>query len=43
MTSITLAMGQNLPVVVFSLRGKGNILKVVTEQNVGTLISGEKK
>jgi uridylate kinase len=43
MTSITLAMGQNLPVVVFSLRGKGNILKVVTEQNIGTLISGETK
>ncbi len=43
MTSITLAMGQNLPVVVFSLRGRGNILKVVTEQNIGTLISGETK
>jgi len=43
MTSITLAMGQNLPVVVFSLRGKGNILKVVTGQNIGTLISGETK
>jgi uridylate kinase len=43
MTSITLAMGQNLPVVVFSLRVKGNILKVVTEQNTGTLISGETK
>ena len=41
MTSITLAMGQNLPVIVFSLRGKGNILKAVTEQNIGTLISGE--
>jgi uridylate kinase len=43
MTSITLAMGQNLPVVVFSLREKGNIRKVVTEQNIGTLISGETK
>jgi len=43
MTSITLAMGQGLPVIVFSLRKKGNILKVVTEQNIGTLISGETK
>lgn len=41
MTSITLAMGQKLPIIVFSLRRKGNILKVVTGQNVGTLISGE--
>jgi uridylate kinase len=43
MTSITLAMGQNLPVIVFSLRGKGNIVKVVSGQNVGTLISGDTK
>jgi len=43
MTSITLAMGQNLPVIVFSLREKGNILKAVTEKNTGTLISGETK
>jgi len=43
MTSVTLAMGQNLPIIVFSLRIKGNILKVVTGQNIGTLISGEKK
>jgi len=43
MTSITLAMGQSLPVIVFSLREQGNILKVVTEQGIGTLISGEKK
>jgi len=43
MTSITLAMGQGLPIIVFSLREKGNILKVVTEQNIGTLISGETK
>lgn len=43
MTSITLAMGQSLPVIVFNLREQGNILKVVTEQGIGTLISGEKK
>jgi uridylate kinase len=43
MTSVTLAMGQNLPIIVFSLRKKGNILKVITGQNVGTLISGEER
>lgn len=43
MTSITLAMGQNLPVIVFSLKDKGNILKAVTEKNIGTLISGDTK
>jgi uridylate kinase len=43
MTSITLAMGQNLPVVVFSLRDKGNILKVVTGEDIGTIISGDTK
>ncbi|MBN1624998.1 MAG: UMP kinase [Deltaproteobacteria bacterium] len=43
MTSITLAMGQNLPVIVFSLKDRGNILKAVTDKNIGTLISGETK
>jgi len=43
MTSITLSMGQNLPIIVFSLLEKGNILKVVTGQSIGTLISGEEK
>jgi uridylate kinase len=41
MTSITLAMGQKLPVKVFSLHGKGNIIKVVAGEDLGTLISGE--
>lgn len=42
MTAVTLAKDQNLPVIVFSLKKKGNILKVVSgEKNVGTLISGE--
>ena len=41
MTAVTLAMGQNLPILVFSLRKKGNILKVVKGNDVGTLISGE--
>jgi uridylate kinase len=43
MTSITLAMGQNLPIIVFNLRKKGNIIKAVTEMNIGTLISGESR
>lgn len=43
MTAVTLAMGQNLPIIVFSLREKGNILKVVTGKNIGTIISGDEK
>lgn len=43
MTAVTLAMGQNLPIIVFSMREKGNIKKVITGQDVGTLISEEKK
>jgi len=41
MTAVTLAMGQGLPIIVFNLRQRNNILKVVTGQKVGTLISGE--
>ncbi len=41
MTAVSLAMGQNLPIIVFNLRKKGNIKKVVFGQNVGTSISGE--
>jgi uridylate kinase len=41
MTAVTLAMGQDLPIIVFSLREKENIVKVVSGQVVGTLISGE--
>jgi uridylate kinase len=41
MTAVTLAMGQGLPIIVFNLRQRKNILKVVTGQKVGTLISGE--
>jgi uridylate kinase len=40
MTAVTLAMGQGLPIIVFNLRKRKNILKVVTGQKVGTLISG---
>jgi len=41
MTAVTLSMGQGLPIIVFNLRKKGNILKVVSGEDVGTLISGE--
>ena len=41
MTAVSLAMGQNLPIIVFNLRKKGNIRKVVFGQNVGTSISGD--
>lgn len=41
MTAVTLAMGQDLPIIVFNLRQRKNILKVVMGQKVGTLISGE--
>jgi uridylate kinase len=41
MTAVTLAMGQGLPIIVFNLKQRDNILKVITGQKVGTLISGE--
>jgi uridylate kinase len=41
MTAVSLAMGQKLPIIVFNLREKGNIKRVIFGQNVGTLISGE--
>jgi uridylate kinase len=41
MTAVTLAMGQGLPIIVFNLRQRKNILNVVTGQKIGTLISGE--
>lgn len=41
MTAVSLAMGQNLPIIVFNLRTKENIKKVIFDQGVGTLISRE--
>lgn len=41
LTGVSLAMGQKLPIIVFNLREKGNILKVITGEKVGTLITGE--
>ena len=41
MTAVSLAMGQNLPIIVFNLLKTGNIERVILGQNVGTSISGE--
>jgi uridylate kinase len=37
-TAITLCMDNKLPIVVFNLRDKGTMLKVVQGENVGTLV-----
>ncbi|MCX7792892.1 MAG: UMP kinase [Thermodesulfovibrionales bacterium] len=38
-TAITLCMDNELPIVVFNLRGKGNIKKALSGRRVGTLVS----
>lgn len=40
MTAVTLAMGQNLPIIVFNLRKDRNILKVIRGEKIGTTITG---
>jgi uridylate kinase len=39
-TAISLCMDNNLPIVVFSLRGKGNIRKIIEGKKIGTLVRG---
>ncbi|MEW6666862.1 MAG: UMP kinase [Thermodesulfobacteriota bacterium] len=41
MTAVALAMGQGLPIVVFNLRKRGNIRRVVLGETVGTTITGK--
>ena len=41
MTAVALAKGQKLPIIVFNLKQKGNLQKVVLGKKIGTLISGE--
>jgi len=41
LTGVSLAMGQELPIIVFNLRKKGNIIKAINGEKVGTLITGE--
>mgnify|MGYP001773992821 CR=1 FL=1 len=38
-TAITLCMDNDLPIVVFNLRGKGNIKRVLAGETVGTLVT----
>ncbi|QJT09163.1 UMP kinase [Oceanidesulfovibrio marinus] len=40
-TALSLAMDNNLPIVVFNLFTQGNIKRVVHGENVGTLVQGE--
>ena len=42
LTAVSLAMEQKLPIIVFNLKKKGNITKVISGEKVGTLITGEK-
>ncbi len=41
LTAVSLAMGHELPIIVFNLRKKGNLLKIISKERVGTLIAGE--
>ncbi|HWR57517.1 MAG TPA: UMP kinase [Thermodesulfovibrionales bacterium] len=40
-TAISLCMDNNLPIVVFNVRGKGNIRHIVQGKTVGTLVRGK--
>jgi uridylate kinase len=39
-TAISLCMDNNLPIMVFNLRGKGNIRKIIEGKKIGTLVRG---
>jgi uridylate kinase len=39
-TAISLCMDNNLPIVVFNLKGKGNIRKIIEGKKIGTLVRG---
>ncbi len=39
-TAISLCMDNNLPIVVFSLIGKGNIRKIIEGKRIGTIVRG---
>ncbi len=39
-TAISLCMDNNLPIVVFNLRGKGSIRKIIEGKKIGTLVRG---
>ncbi|MBM4140056.1 MAG: UMP kinase [Nitrospira sp.] len=39
-TAITLCMENNIPILVFNLKGKGNIRKIIEGKKLGTLVRG---
>jgi uridylate kinase len=41
LTAVSLAMGQQLPIIVFNLGKTGSIIKAVSGDRVGTLITGD--
>lgn len=40
-TAISLCMDNNLPIIVFNVRQKGNIRKIILGKRIGTLVGGE--
>lgn len=40
-TAVSLAMEKNLPIIIFNIKEKGNLGKIIDGHRVGTLISGE--
>jgi uridylate kinase len=40
-TAISLAMDNNMPIIIFNLMGQGNIKRAVMGEPVGTLVEGE--
>lgn len=40
MTAFTLCMENNLPIIVFNMNKEGNLYRVVTGENVGTVVKG---
>jgi uridylate kinase len=40
MTAFTLCMENQLPIIVFDMNTSGSLLRVVTGEKVGTLVSG---
>jgi uridylate kinase len=39
-TAVSLCMDNNLPIIVFNLRGSGNIRKIIEGKKIGTLVRG---
>ncbi len=40
-TAVSLCMDNDLPIVVFNLKGKGNIRKAIEGKNIGTIVRGK--